>query len=62
MPTSVKAKTAAKKACGQSASPPRRNHHRSPPAWPTYLKERAPAEDIAAYDGAVLDAGGAVRG
>ena len=54
MPTSVKSKAAAKKGAGKSGtSKPKASSIASSLA--TYLKERAPGEDIAAYDAGVLD-------
>ena len=60
MPTSVKSKAAAKKGAGKSGtSKPKASSIASSLA--TYLKERAPGEDIAAYDAGVLDLRRAAR-
>jgi len=52
MPTSVKARTAAKKS-GAKSKPAKPSSIAASLA--AYLREKAPAEDISAYDGAVLD-------
>ncbi len=54
MPTSVKARTAAKKSVVK-AKPVKAKSSSIAASLAAYLREKAPAEDIRAYDGAVLD-------